>query len=86
MDTALAATGEKDPGAAVDAFLDRLYAGAEARIESWLARLGAAATLRPLALEPAPPNGTKRVRVVFQGHSSRSGSSPASAGRNPQAS
>ena len=43
------------PPDAEEGELDRLYAGAEARIESWLARLGAAATLRPLALEPAPP-------------------------------
>ena len=43
------------PPDAAEGELDRLYAGAEARIESWLARLGAAATLRPLALEPAPP-------------------------------
>jgi anthranilate synthase component 1 len=35
--------------------LERLYAGAEARIQSWLDRLGAPATLRPLTLEPRPP-------------------------------
>jgi anthranilate synthase component 1 len=35
--------------------LDRLHAGAEARIENWLDRLGVPTTLGPLALEPTPP-------------------------------
>jgi anthranilate synthase component 1 len=43
------------PPDAEEGELARLYAGAEARIENWLDRLGAPATLRPLALEPAPP-------------------------------
>jgi anthranilate synthase component I len=43
------------PAGADERELDRLHAGAEARIEDWLERLGAPATLRPLGLEPTPP-------------------------------
>src|SRR5919205_3558193 len=43
------------PPEAADAELERLYTAAEARIDDWLGRLGAPATLRPLALEPPPP-------------------------------
>ena len=45
---------EVPPGAG-EAELHQLHAAADARIENWLARLDAPATLRPLALEPAPP-------------------------------
>jgi riboflavin kinase / FMN adenylyltransferase len=49
----------------------------------------AVATIDPggtLALDPAPRNGTKRTRVVFESQSGRSASSPASVGRKPHAS
>jgi FAD synthase len=39
-----------------------------------------------IALEPATPEGTTRTRVVFERQSSASESTPASAGRKPQAS
>jgi len=39
-----------------------------------------------IALEPSPPDGTKRARVVFGAQSGRSASSPASVGRKPAAS
>jgi riboflavin kinase/FMN adenylyltransferase len=50
---------------------------------------GALARIEPAAavfLEPAPPDGTKQLRVVFEPQSGRSASTPASVGRNPQAS
>jgi anthranilate synthase component 1 len=37
-----------------EAELRALYAGAEARIDDWLARLAAPGTIRPLTLEPGP--------------------------------
>jgi anthranilate synthase component I len=43
------------PPDAEEGELARLFASAEARIQDWLGRLGAPATLRPLALEPNPP-------------------------------
>src|SRR4051794_23123891 len=42
------------PAEAAEPEIERLYAAAESRIDNWLGRLGAPATLRPLTLEPPP--------------------------------
>jgi anthranilate synthase component 1 len=43
------------PSDADDAVLRRLYAAAESRIEEWIARLGRRGSIRPLAIDAAPP-------------------------------